>query len=92
MVPLLIRGLRESTAIQRKCCVITTNMSKLVNSPLDAAHFLPSLIPGAEGGPYQSAKGWGPRGGRFSQRQAVPGGGGRAIDRGRQAGRLEPDV
>jgi hypothetical protein len=46
MVPLLVRGLRESTAIQRKCCVITTNMSKLVNSPLDAAHFLPSLVPG----------------------------------------------
>jgi hypothetical protein len=47
MVPLLIRGLRESTPIQRKCCVITTNMAKLVNSPLDAAHFLPALVPGA---------------------------------------------
>lgn len=46
MVPLLVRGLRESTAIQRKCCVITTNMAKLVNSPLDAAHFLPALVPG----------------------------------------------
>ena len=48
MVPLLVRGLREATAIQRKCCVITTNMSKLVNSPLDAAHFLPALVPGVE--------------------------------------------
>lgn len=46
MVPLLVRGLRESTAIQRKCCVIVTNMAKLVNSPLDAAHFLPALVPG----------------------------------------------
>ncbi|GBF90643.1 elongation factor EF-3 [Raphidocelis subcapitata] len=48
MVPLLVRGLRESTAIQRKCCVIITNMAKLVNSPLDAAHFLPALVPGVE--------------------------------------------
>jgi hypothetical protein len=47
MVPLLIRGLRESTPIQRKSCVIITNMSKLVTSPLDAAHFLPPLVPGA---------------------------------------------
>ena len=46
MVPLLIRGLRESTPIQRKACVIITNMAKLVNSPADAAHFLPALVPG----------------------------------------------
>jgi hypothetical protein len=49
MVPLLIRGLREATPIQRKACVITTNMAKLVNSPLDAAHFLPALVPGGVG-------------------------------------------
>jgi hypothetical protein len=41
MVPLLLKGLREATAIQRKCCVIITNMSKLVNSPVDAVNFLP---------------------------------------------------
>jgi elongation factor 3 len=41
MVPLLVKGLRESTAIQRKSCVIITNMSKLVNSPVDASNFLP---------------------------------------------------
>jgi elongation factor 3 len=41
MVPLLVKGLRESTAIQRKSCVIITNMSKLVNSPVDAINFLP---------------------------------------------------
>jgi elongation factor 3 len=41
MVPLLVKGLRESTAIQRKSCVIITNMSKLVNSPVDAVNFLP---------------------------------------------------
>jgi hypothetical protein len=50
MVPLLIRGLREGTPIQRKACVITTNMAKLVNSPLDAAHFLPVLVPGGREG------------------------------------------
>lgn len=41
MVPLLVKGLRETTAIQRKSCVIITNMSKLVNSPVDAINFLP---------------------------------------------------
>jgi hypothetical protein len=41
MVPLLVKGLRESTAIQRKSCVIITNMSKLVNSPVEAMNFLP---------------------------------------------------
>lgn len=41
MVPLLVKGLREATAIQRKSCVIITNMSKLVNSPREASNFLP---------------------------------------------------
>ena len=41
MVPLLLKGLRESTQIQRRCCLIITNMTKLVNSPLDAINFLP---------------------------------------------------
>lgn len=41
MVPLLLKGLRESTAIQRKSCVIITNMSKLVSSPVEAMNFLP---------------------------------------------------
>jgi len=41
MVPLLLKGLRESTPIQRRCCVIITNMTKLVNSPVDAVNFLP---------------------------------------------------
>jgi hypothetical protein len=41
MVPLLLKGLKESTPIQRKSCVIITNMSKLVNSPVDAVNFLP---------------------------------------------------
>lgn len=41
MVPLLLKGLRESTPVQRRCCVIITNMTKLVNSPVEAAAFLP---------------------------------------------------
>lgn len=48
MVPLLLKGLKESTPIQRKSCVIITNMSKLVNSPVDAVNFLPKLLPGVE--------------------------------------------
>jgi len=49
MVPLLIRGLREKQkAIQRKCCVIIDNMSKLVDNPADAAVFLPRLLPGVK--------------------------------------------
>jgi len=49
MVPLLIRGLREKQkAIQRKCCVIIDNMSKLVDNPADAAIFLPRLQPGVQ--------------------------------------------
>jgi len=49
MVPLLVRGLREKQkAIQRKCCVIIDNMSKLVDNPADAAVFLPRLMPGVK--------------------------------------------
>ena len=46
MVPLLLRGLRERvTAVRRKAAVITDNMAKLVDNPLDAAVFLPRLLP-----------------------------------------------
>eukprot|EP00879_Flechtneria_rotunda_P031570 GHRR01034502.1.p1 GENE.GHRR01034502.1~~GHRR01034502.1.p1 ORF type:complete len:390 (-),score=132.98 GHRR01034502.1:54-1223(-) len=50
MVPLLVRGLRHdnTTAIKRKAAVIIENMAKLVDNPLDAAPFLPSLLPGLE--------------------------------------------
>ena len=63
MVPLLMRGLREETSIKRKSCVIITNMSKLVNSPLDAARFLPRLLPGvklvADAASDPEVRGWG---------------------------------
>jgi len=46
VVPLLLRGLREkSTATKRQSAVIINNMSKLVDNPLDAAPFLPLLLP-----------------------------------------------
>jgi elongation factor 3 len=47
MTPLLVRGLRQDqpTAIKRKACLIVDNMSKLVENPLDAAPFLPKLLP-----------------------------------------------
>jgi len=46
VVPLLLRGLREkSTATKRQAAVIIDNMSKLVDNPLDAAPFLPLLLP-----------------------------------------------
>lgn len=49
LVPVLIRGLRErSTPIRRKAAVIIDNMAKLVDNPLDAAVFLPRLLPGVE--------------------------------------------
>jgi len=49
LVPVLIRGLRErSTPIRRKAAVIIDNMAKLVDNPLDAAVFLPLLLPGVE--------------------------------------------
>ena len=51
MVPLLLRGLRERvTAVRRKAAVITDNMAKLVDNPLDAAVFLPRLLPVLSGG------------------------------------------
>jgi len=46
VVPLLLRGLREkATATKRQSAVIINNMSKLVDNPLDAAPFLPLLLP-----------------------------------------------
>jgi len=49
VVPLLIRGLREKkTATKRQSAVIIENMSKLVDDPLDAAPFLPILLPALE--------------------------------------------
>ncbi len=48
-VPLLLRGLREkSTATKRQSAVIIENMSKLVDVPMDAAPFLPLLMPALE--------------------------------------------
>jgi len=49
VVPLLLRGLREkSTATKRQSAVIINNMSKLVDDPVDAAPFLPLLLPALE--------------------------------------------
>jgi len=49
VVPLLLRGLREkSIATKRQSAVIINNMSKLVDDPLDAAPFLPLLLPALE--------------------------------------------
>jgi len=49
MVPLLVRGLREKqTAIKRITAVIIDNMSKLVENPIEAAPFLPLLLPALE--------------------------------------------
>lgn len=49
VVPLLLRGLREKkTATKRQSAVIIENMSKLVDDPLDAAPFLPILLPALE--------------------------------------------
>jgi len=46
VVPLLLRGLRSNkTATRRQSAVIIDNMSKLVDDPLDAAPFLPTLMP-----------------------------------------------
>jgi elongation factor 3 len=46
VVPLLLRGLRErKIATQRQAAVIIDNMSKLVDNPVDAAPFLPLLLP-----------------------------------------------
>ncbi|CAB9524963.1 [NU+] prion formation protein 1 [Seminavis robusta] len=49
VVPLLLRGLREKNiATKRQSAVIIDNMSKLVDNPLDAAPFLPLLLPALE--------------------------------------------
>lgn len=49
VVPLLLRGLREkTTATKRQAAVIIDNMSKLVDNPIDAAPFLPLLLPALE--------------------------------------------
>jgi elongation factor 3 len=49
VVPLLIRGLRSKvTATRRQSAVIIDNMSKLVDDPLDAEPFLPTLMPALE--------------------------------------------
>jgi len=49
VVPLLLRGLREkSIATKRQSAVIINNMSKLVDNPVDAAPFLPLLLPALE--------------------------------------------
>merc|ERR1712176_810248 len=49
VVPLLLRGLREKqTSTKRQAAVIIDNMSKLVDNPLDAAPFLPLLLPALE--------------------------------------------
>jgi len=46
VVPLLIRGLRSKvTATRRQSAVIIDNMSKLVDDPIDAGPFLPTLLP-----------------------------------------------
>lgn len=49
VVPLLLRGLRSRvTATRRQSAVIIDNMSKLVDDPVDAAPFLPVLMPALE--------------------------------------------
>ena len=46
IVPLLNRGLQDrAQAIQRKSCLIADNMAKLVDDPVHAAPFLPSVMP-----------------------------------------------
>lgn len=49
VVPLLTKGLKvNKTATRRQSAVIIDNMSKLVDDPLDAAPFLPMLLPALE--------------------------------------------
>jgi elongation factor 3 len=49
VVPLLLRGLRSNlTATRRQSAVIIDNMSKLIDEPIDAAPFLPTLLPEVE--------------------------------------------
>lgn len=49
VVPLLLRGLREKqTATKRQSAVVINNMSKLVDNAIEAAPFLPLLLPALE--------------------------------------------
>mmetsp|Transcript_1522 Transcript_1522/g.2030 ORF Transcript_1522/g.2030 Transcript_1522/m.2030 type:complete len:931 (+) Transcript_1522:518-3310(+) len=52
VVPLLSRALAlkgaSSTAVKRQTALIICNMSKLVDRPIEAAPFLPKLLPGLE--------------------------------------------
>jgi elongation factor 3 len=49
VVPLLLRGLRSNlTATRRQSAVIIDNMSKLIDDAIDAAPFLPTLLPAIE--------------------------------------------
>jgi elongation factor 3 len=46
VIPLLVKGLNSSkTATLRQSSVIIDNMSRLVDDPLDAAPFMPLLMP-----------------------------------------------
>lgn len=48
LVPLLLRGLKERTTLdKRRTVVVIENMSKLVKDAVDAAPFIPQLLPGA---------------------------------------------
>lgn len=47
LVPLLVRGLKERTTLdKRRTVVVIENMSKLVKDAVDAAPFIPQLLPG----------------------------------------------
>ncbi len=49
MLSTQVRGLREKqTAIKRITAVVIDNMSKLVENPIEAAPFLPLLLPALE--------------------------------------------
>jgi len=49
VTPLLVRGLQSGvTATMRQSAVIIDNMSKLVDDPIDAAPFMPLLMPALE--------------------------------------------
>lgn len=49
VVPLLHRGLAiRNNATKRQCAVISNNMSKLVEDPVDAQPFLPAILPALE--------------------------------------------
>lgn len=47
VTPLLIRGLKSNKyATVRQSALIIDNMSRLVDDPIDAAPFMPFLMPG----------------------------------------------